>query len=172
MTRHKRSNTRTSSSVAGAIHLGAAILSVAANLRRRCRFRRLFLTTDCVHQHLISAFLLHAPPAFPCLVSLLCSLAHHLQPKGPLDEVSASSIKGWLQDAVNSKKPVLILFAPAGHSLIEQLGKIKKNDEVKMAKFGHVAANDDSHPLMKKFKIKRLPAVLLGSKGDPSALNR
>ena len=123
MTRHKRSNTRTSSSVAGAIHLGAAILSVAANLRRRCRFRRLFLTTDCVHQHLISAFLLHAPPAFPCLVSLLCSLAHHLQPKGPLDEVSASSIKGWLQDAVNSKKPVLILFAPAGHSLIEQLGK-------------------------------------------------
>ena len=52
------------------------------------------------------------------------------------------------------------------------MGKIKKNDEVKMAKFGHVAANDDSHPLMKKFKIKRLPAVLLGSKGDPSALNR
>ena len=81
-------------------------------------------------------------------------------------------MKGWLQDAVNQKKPVLLLFAPAGHSLIEQLGKIKNNDDVKMAKFGHVTSTDANHPLMKKYKIKNLPAVLIGSKGDPAALHK
>ena len=86
--------------------------------------------------------------------------------------MDTGSFKGWLQDAVKSRKPVLLLFAPAGHALIEQLGKIKKNDEVKIAKFGHVTANDANHALMKKYKLKRVPAVLIGSRGDPAALNR
>jgi len=67
---------------------------------------------------------------------------------------------------------VLLLFAPQGHSLIEQLGKMKKNDEVKMAKFGHVVANDPNHPLMKKYRLKKVPCVLIGSKGDPEDLNK
>ena len=110
-------------------------------------------------------------------------------------------MEAWLQDAVNQKKPVLLIFAQPGNALgkvcgeilqrcllhgngmlttshgmipaVGQLGKIRKNDEVKMAKFGHVLASSDStNPLMKKYKIKKVPAVLIGSTGDPSALNR
>ena len=41
-----------------------------------------------------------------------------------------------------------------------------------MAKFGHVVANDSNHPLMKKFRLKKVPAVLIGSRGDPEDLNQ
>jgi hypothetical protein len=97
------------------------------------------------------------------------------KPRGPLEEVNKGNIEAWLQDAQRQKKPVLLLFAPPGSPLIDQLGKMMKNDEVKMAKFGHVAASNDAghpHPLMKKYQVKRVPAVLIGSTGDPAALNR
>ena len=73
---------------------------------------------------------------------------------------------------MDQKKPVLLLFAPAGHSLIEQLGKIRKNDDVKIAKFGHLTASDANNPIMKKYKIKNVPAILLGPQGDPADLTR
>mmetsp|Transcript_45281 Transcript_45281/g.120415 ORF Transcript_45281/g.120415 Transcript_45281/m.120415 type:complete len:399 (+) Transcript_45281:281-1477(+) len=92
------------------------------------------------------------------------------RPPPPLELVTAESLRGFLDEAAKSKRSVVLLFAPQDAPLVKVLETLKKQDELKTAKFGQVVADAPSHPLAAKFKLKGLPAVLLTTRGEPTKL--
>lgn len=83
--------------------------------------------------------------------------------------VDDRSFKQFLDDAVKTKRPVVLVFAPEGNSLPAMLGKLKDKEELKKAKFAQ-STGDKRSQLARKYKVKNTPAVLISTRGEPTEL--
>ena len=71
-------------------------------------------------------------------------------------------------DAKQARKPIVLVFAPKGHNLVNIVAKFVNKEEFKgKVVFGQVVTGSgDAKGLINKFKITKLPSVMMSTKAE------